>query len=36
MPTPNPRNKIKVARGNIADLQASIADLENGDCVWKK
>lgn len=31
MPTPSPRNSIRIARGNIADLQASVSDIGEGE-----
>ena len=31
MPTPAPRTPICIARGNLADLQASIGDLNEGE-----
>lgn len=34
MPTPNPRTPICIARGNLADLQASLADLSEGEICY--
>lgn len=34
MPTPAPRTPICIARGNLADLQASIADIEDGEICY--
>ena len=34
MPTPDPRTPICIARGDLADLQASIADLDEGEIVF--
>jgi len=31
MPTPSPRTPICIARGLLADLQANIADLDEGE-----
>lgn len=34
MPTPDPRTPICVARGNLADLNASLADLSDGELCY--
>ena len=34
MPVPSPRNKILPARGNIADLQAGLAELAEGEICY--
>ena len=34
VPTPAPRTPICIARGNLADLQASIADLDEGEICY--
>ena len=34
MPTPDPRTPICIARGNLADLRASIGDLEEGEICY--
>ena len=34
MPTPKPRTPICIARGNIADLEASKADIEEGEICY--
>jgi len=34
MPTPAPRTPICIARGNLADLQASLADIEDGEICY--
>lgn len=31
MPTPSPRNSIRIARGNIADLQLAVSDIGEGE-----
>lgn len=34
MPVPSPRNPICPARGLLADLQANVAELKEGELVW--
>ena len=34
MPTPNPRTPICIARGDFADLEASLADLAEGEICY--
>ena len=34
MPTPDPRTPICIARGNLADLQSSLADLDEGEICY--
>ena len=34
MPTPKPRTPICIARGNLADLNANIGDLEEGEICY--
>lgn len=34
MPVPANRTPIRIARGNLADLQANIAALEDGEACW--
>lgn len=34
MPVPNPRNPIKPARGNYADLQSNVASLQDGEICY--
>ena len=34
MATPDPRTPICIARGNLADLRASIGDLEEGEICY--
>ena len=34
MATPDPRTPICIARGNLTDLRASIADLEEGEICY--
>ena len=34
MPTPDPRTPICIARGNLADLQANIKDLKEGEICY--
>ena len=34
MPTPDPRTPICIARGQLADLQKSIADLDEGEICY--
>ena len=34
MPTPAPRTPICIARGNLADLQASLADIQDGEICY--
>jgi len=36
MPTPAPRTPICIARGNLADLEASIADIEEGEICYAR
>jgi len=34
MPVPSPRNPIRPARGDLADLQANISDLYEGELCY--
>jgi len=34
MPVPANRTPIRIARGNLADLQANLASLEDGEACW--
>jgi hypothetical protein len=36
MPTPAPRTPICIARGNLADLEASIADIQEGEICYAR